>query len=320
MPAVRGRSPAPGALLAALLGLLSFGCAIPESPQTPKEVLLFSEIGNQFLQDSVSSIAPDGSNFNLLLPRQASRSFLYANGISTKTHLLVIAHEITSNQKVEDHLFLYRPRTGELTRLVNQDGDVGFASLAPDDGRIAFEFVPAGQTFGSQLWLTDLTGQTKALTTSQDAQDRYPVWRPDGSEIWFLRVRFSSGEVNSSLMAVFPAGGDPRVVFGRAEQVGAVAFGPDNERFAIWTARGLEMVEAATLARTVILPSSSLPNYVLQAGSLAWSRKQDLLALALVNTRTGASELWIVASDGTNARPIYRVNNGRLYLGSFVEQ
>ena len=300
--------------------LLASGCATQQAQRAAAEVLLFSEIGNQSMQDSVAVIEPDGANFGLLLPRQTNRSFLYAHGNSADTHFLVIAHEIMPNNRVEDHLFLFVPRTGELNRLVSQPGDAGFASFAPDDGRIAFGFVPPGQGGQVQLWITDLAGQARALTAAPNQLDEFPVWRPDGSEIWFLRVQFVAGKVDSSLMKIPPTGGNPAVVFGPSEHVGAVAFSPDNARFAMWTARGLEIVDASTLARNVVLPASALPDLVLQAGSLAWSKKQDLLALALVNTQTGASELWTVAGDGANARPIYHVNDGRLYLGAFVEQ
>jgi len=308
-----------GVVLAAALALLSSACAAPDAQQA-KEVLLFAEIGDQSMQDSISQVAPDGSNFKLLLPRQAGRSFLFAHGNSARTHLLVIAHEAMANNQLEDHLFSYVPRTGELTRLAPPSGDAGFASLAPDDARIAFEFVPADQPLGIQLWLTDRNGQSRALTRSPDQLDRFPVWRLDGSELWFLRVQFKGGRVESSLMRMSPDGGEPTVVFGPSEHVGAVAFAPDNQRFVVWMARGLEVADAGTLARTVVLPIASLPNYVLQAGSLAWSRKQELLAFVLVNTQTGANELWTASADGANARPIYRVEKGSIFLGGFVEQ
>jgi hypothetical protein len=309
-----------GALLVAALAFWTSACAVPDAQQRPRELLLFSEIGNQLTQDSISVIAPDGSNPNVVLPRQAGRSFLYAHGNSLKTHLLALAHEVTPDRRVEDRLYLCLPGDGALHRLADQDGDAGFAGLAPDDERVAFEFIPAGRAGEIQLWAGDLEGRARALTSSPNVQDRFPVWRPDGSEIWFLRVRFSAGQLESSLMAISPAGDDPREIFGPSEHVGGIAFAPSNARFSMWTVRGLEIVDAATLARTVILPAASLPGYVLQAGSLAWSRRQDLIALALVNSQTGSSELWTVATDGANARPIYRVNQGRLFLGSFVEQ
>jgi hypothetical protein len=320
MPYGRNRLSLSCALPAGVLLLFSVGCATQQAQRGAAEVLLFSEMGNQFLQDSVAVIEPDGANFKLLLPRQANRSFLYAHGNSTGTHLLVIAHELMPNNQFEDHLFLYVPRTGKFNRVLSQPGDAGVASLAPDDGRIAFGFVPPGQGGQVQLWITDLAGQARALTGAPNQLDEFPVWRPDGSEIWFLRVQFVAGRVDSSLMKISPAGGSPAVVFGPSEHVGAVAFSPDNARFAMWTPRGLEIVDASTLARNVVLSTSALPDLVLQSGSLAWSRKQDLLALALVNTQTGASELWTVATDGSSARPIYHVNDGRLYLGGFAEQ
>lgn len=65
--------------------------------------------------------------------------------------------------------------------LVPSTGNDGAPTFSPVDDRVAFVSDRSG---AQQLWLSDPTsGETYALTESDEPTLRYPVWRPDGERI-----------------------------------------------------------------------------------------------------------------------------------------
>ncbi len=298
------------------------GCAQPGLQCGTREAILFSEIGNRFFQDSVSLVCPDGAGLQTLLAPQAQplRSFEFAHGTSLKGGLVVLVHQLLPDQTTEDRLFFFNPATGALQQLALPDREQGFANLTPDGGRMAFELVPRLQPAEIQIWADDLsTGQLTQLTAAAGAQDRYPSWRPGDQEIIFLRLAFTAQGLESRLMRVDAAGGNPSVLFSREEGIASAAYARDCDCFAMWSAKGLEIVNRADLSRRLVMSSSSFLNFVVVGGSLAWSQTQNLIAFSLFNTKAQQYELWTIRGDGSDARSIHASKDGRIIVSGFVQ-
>ncbi len=307
--------------LIGVLVVVAAGCGQPWSNSDPNDAILFSTIGNAFFQDFVFVIRSDGSGLRPLLAPEGNRSFPFAHGNSLRRELAVTVHEITAQRTVENHLYLFRPSNGALRRVVNQDGTEALGSLSPDEASIVFEFSPNAPPPQIQLWILDLgTGQVRQLTNPVGVFDEFPKWRPDGQEILFLRLLFSPTRAQSTLMRISPAGGEASIVFGPEEEIAAATYAPAGDRLAIWSRTGLETVEAASLKRQVILPLSSVQGFDFVGGGLIWSPTEDKIAFALFNRRLNQYELWTVHSDGSDAKPIHSVPDGRILVGAFVQQ
>ncbi len=308
--------------LVGVVFILAGGCSELGLRSDNGQSILFSEIGSQFFQDSVFLIHSNGSRLRTILAAQPGRSFPFAHGNSLRTQLVVLVHQLTPEQKVENRIHLYRPATGDLTRVaIGQEGFEGFASLAPGDDRIAFAFTPTSRVPSVEIWMHDLSsGESRKLTGADRAQDTFPCWRPDGREIIFLRLLLSGPALQTVLMAVPSDGGNARVLLGPEDGVAAACFAPDGNRIAIWSRRGLEVVRLSDFRREVILEGSLFPGHQFVGAGITWSATEDRIAFALFNTRTGQHELWTVASDGSGRRQIFTTKGGRIVVSSFVRE
>jgi Tol biopolymer transport system component len=205
-----------------------------------------------------------------------------------------------------------------------QNGTEGFGALSPDARRVVYEFVPNGGPIQTQLWVKDLsTGQELQLTTQTQPRtdDVFPIWRPNGQEIWFMREvyppDFSTFAI--TLMRQNASGGVPSVVFGSDQQVGGVAFSAAGDRLAMFSLQGIEIVDAATLQRSVVLPHAAFAGKSFWLGSLFWSADRDLLAFVVSVGQTNQWEIWTVKPDGTDQKMIHTEMTSVMYLGGFVK-
>lgn len=288
-------------------------------------MILFVTIGLQPFQDSVSTIAPDGSHLKRILTPQRGKSYTYAAGNSLQKQLVVTVHELDATGQVVDHLYLYTPQTSSWRRLINKDGMEGAGYMAPDDSRVAFVFAPAGQPTQLRPWLTNLQSNETFKLTADDheegAWDGYFNWKPDGKEFTFLRLRrASSAGLTSTLMRIPASGGEPVEVLEPGEWVFAACYSPDGKRLAILTKAGLEIFEILTKRRDVLLRWDQLPTPQYRTGGLIWSNDTDTIAFSILNKQAQRYQLWTILSDGRNSRKIYEqdANEGQLTVTSFV--
>lgn len=204
-----------------------------------------------------------------------------------------------------------------------QDGTEGFGALSPDSKRAVYEFTPnGGQT--TELWVKDLTsGQELQLTTLTQPRtdDVFPVWKPDGQEIWFIREVFPPdfSSVTTTLMRESASGGGPSVVFGADQAIEGIAFSASGDRFAVSAAQGLEIVDTTTLQASVVLPQSAFSGISFNQGTLFWSADRDLLAFVATVPHTNQQQIWTVKPDGTGLKMVHSENALVMYLGGFVK-
>jgi Tol biopolymer transport system component len=311
--------------LTSLLTFLIAGCGSSKTGQHSTELILFTTIGNRPFSDSISTVEPDGSNVNRILPPHGRRSYLHASGNSLQKSMTLLVHELNLRQQVEDHIFIYQPGSGKWNRLLTMEGLEGSAYMSPDDKHVAFVFAPQDQRSQLRLWVADLeTTEFRRLTTDnieQGAWEGYASWRPDGQEIAFIRLGVAQDGVETTLMRVPLSGGEPAVLLGPGtNEVTAVCYAPDGQRLALMTKEGLELLDLKEQKRTVIRPWSEMPNKQFQTGGLAWLRTQDKIAFTLFDNQTHEYEIWTVPSSGRDAKKIYRGNqaDGRVVIMSSI--
>jgi Tol biopolymer transport system component/DNA-binding winged helix-turn-helix (wHTH) protein len=111
-------------------------------------------------------------------------------------------------------------REPEQHALVPSTGNDGAPTFSPIDDRVAFVSDRSG---AQQLWLNDpATGETYALTDSDEPTLRYPVWRPDGARL----VITARGESLGRLIEIDIATRTRRVLTAPDEDVRYGVYGP----------------------------------------------------------------------------------------------
>jgi Tol biopolymer transport system component len=299
--------------------LVVFGdCSQRSHKVHSSEAILFVTEGKLPFQDYVYQIDPDGLNLERLLSPTSNRSYIAISGNSLQSNLVVTAHETSQTGQIEDHIYLYRPKSGEWHRLIMKEGLEGDGVLSPDESKVVFTFTTKERPREYRLWIADLsTGETRQLTTGEEnTWDAHPSWKPDSQEIAFIRFRLADGSFTSKLMTVSSSSGEPTTLLN--EIVANACYSPDGKQVLMLTDRGLEILDASA-GRTVIVPWSEFANYKFEAGGLVWDRTQNKIAFALLNTQSNQYELWTVSSDGKNTKQLYTVKSGRIHVASFVK-
>lgn len=305
--------------LSGLLSLAAAGCV----SSSRREILVFTTIVDG--EYRISTIWSDGSHLKPFLVSQKDRNYAFASGNSLRSLFIVLVQERNPEGVREDHLYAYYPTESSWHRLEVGDGYEGSGVVSPDNGRAVFTLAPR-QPFGKlRLWTLNLqTGQANRLTGQEGEADRgewdqYPAWSPDGQQVSFMRYQRADHGVSSALMQIPSTGGKPSVVLGTDQGIGGFCYAPDGKRLAVLTQRGLEVIGIPELSRTIILPWNRFPNYQFRTGGLKWSRTEDKIALALFNQQRKQSELWIISTDGKDAKLIYSVPSEILVLSSFIQ-
>src|SRR5205807_9592283 len=112
-------------ICAIITGILLLSCITHLCRPKPTEVAIFTTLGNRPFSDSISTVWPDGSRVERLLSPKGRKSYLSASGNSLIKVLVVTVYESVSNNKKENHLFLYEPTSGNWRRLVMKEGAEG---------------------------------------------------------------------------------------------------------------------------------------------------------------------------------------------------
>nr|BBH86492.1 peptidase [Thermosporothrix sp. COM3] len=131
-------------------------------------------------------------------------------------------------------------RRAALADLLMQERSPSAVALAPDGKRVAFvvtEPVPGAQTFSRRIWLTDLEGNARPLTTGKQ-NEREPCWSPDGR--WLAFVATPEGQQKPQLYRINPDGGDPEQLCSMPNGVMNLAWAPDGSRISFLSLEGEE--------------------------------------------------------------------------------
>ena len=288
------------------------------------EAIAFSEISKSAFGDSVSLVCADGGQYRPLLRPAGSRSFLFVNGLALSRPLLIsVLESVRLQAQPETHLYFFELDRALLRPVPSLIGQQAHAALSPDASLIAYEST-GDPSAPLRLVITDTqTAQNFLIPTAPNATDNLPTWSPDGKELMFIRLGYATGgniPLTATLMTTsFPLG-PPSPVFGPTDIVTSSDYSADGHRFAIWSPYGLEIVDRQTLNRTIILQTSSLAPRIPGTAGLIWGGSSGTLAFTFYNNQTSASELWTIREDGADARQVFSVTDGMLYVGSYVRQ
>jgi len=130
-------------------------------------------------------------------------------------------------------------REGVALGVVGPTAKYNDLSLSRDETRLAVTVVTAAESVNGDIWLIDLTRNTRARFTSDAAQDWHPVWSPDGSRLAFSSTRLAGGRQNAIFWKNTANIGSEEVV----------SQGPANQRLNDWSPDGKLMLFENTTGR-----------------------------------------------------------------------
>jgi dipeptidyl aminopeptidase/acylaminoacyl peptidase len=225
---------------------------------------------------------------------------------------LAVVTRQTKNGVAKDQINLCERGGDRCEQIATEDGYKGFAVLSPDNRQVVFSLSPPEPYGRHRLWISDLeTKKTQQLTkdTQADNQswDQYPLWRPDGKEIAFIRATrdATARKIVTSLQHIPSSDGEPQPLLSTNEAIAGYCYSPDGSRLAAFTTRGLDLIDLPSGHTTTLLAWASIPDRIFRASGMVWFRLHNTIAFALFNSKTSEYELWSVPTDGGPASVVY---------------
>lgn len=301
-----------------LLVVAAFGCSAHKSGEDSEALLLTAYTGAGC---KVYRIGADGKDRKELFKSTDGGNYIYVSGNSTRGPLVVVKRE-TKNGAPEDHINLCEVGSNRCQPIAETEhGYKGYGVLSPDSRQVVFSMSPPEPYGRHRLWIFDLeTKETQQLTrdTPADSQswDSYPLWRPDGKEIAFIRATRGTNSIATSLQRVPASGGEPTPLLSTNEPIAGYCYSPDGSRLAAFTSRGLELIDLSSEERTTLLGWGSIPDRKFHASGMVWFRIHNTIAFALHNDKTNEFELWSVPADGKPASVLYKQPAAQMTVSS----
>jgi dipeptidyl aminopeptidase/acylaminoacyl peptidase len=176
-----------------------------------------------------------------------------------------------------------------------------YPAYSPDGASIAFI-----RDTGSErsLMLRDLARGAESQLTSASSDISRPVWTMDGRHLIYSTY-VAAGNAANSLWTVATSGGEPRRIIGTGDGAGYPSTARHTERLAYLQTRVDYNLYKADLSKRP-------PAVVAFPGSSQMDSSPDVSPdgsrVVFVSDRSGPTEIWTMAVDGSDARPVTTMN------------
>lgn len=295
--------------LANLLVVTAFGCS-PFKPGKGAEGFLLTVY--TVAGSKVYRVSADGKDRKQVFKATEGINYVYVSGNSMNGPLVVVTRQ-TQNGFPSDQIKLCEPASDRCEQIVTENGYKGYGVLSPDSRQVVFSMSPPEPYARHRLWIFDLEQKrTQQLTkdTPADSQswDSYPLWRPDGKEIAFIRATrdASANKIITSLQHIPSTGGEPKPLLSRDETIAGYCYSADGSRLAAFTSRGLDLIDLPSEHTITLLTWASIPNRIFRASGMVWFPVSNTIVFALANNQTNEFELWSVPADGRPGSVVYK--------------
>ena len=211
-------------------------------------------------------------------------------------------HPVAPDFGPGNNLELVRIATGERTTMTAGDHDKSNPRFSPDGLHVAYESDGA-------IWSVDVgTGEMKRLTLSPSS-DRAPAWSPDGTQIAFISGRRGgSTDRTGTRVWVMSAEGEMegiRVLTENSLGYSDLQWSPDGRWLLATASEPGDHIYSNAIFRVDVETGETrrlTPNdgYYYQHGR--WS--PDGTTVALLSDRQGYLNIWLMAPDGQELRPL----------------
>ena len=286
-----------------------------------KEILAFDEVGRSSNGDRFRAINGVGDLVNPDIPPIPGTTILSGSSASLSGPWILLVHNVTVNQP--DQLYIYDSAMDRPRPLGTGAGVDGRGVVSPSGRLLAYTHAPLENRALYSLWIRDLnTGLSSQLThVTPGAWDYAPTWSPDEKKVAFVRVDMALGRAQTSAKIVDLGSSETSCILPENEAALGVAFGRANDRVAILTTRGVEMLSFVSGTRNLIMPTSALGGWGWRLGGIAMSMFDDeKVVFAVFSRKSWRSELWCIPSDRiASPTSIYSIRDATIETPSFIQ-
>jgi hypothetical protein len=304
---------------AGLAFLLMHGCSSGHNRDLGREAFIFAHVGNAPFTDSIETVGLEGGRAQVLLAPERRRSYLFAAGRSLSDRLAVLVHQADQVGTISDYLSFYYPKTKQWDPMTDQEGGVGSGVVSPDNLSIAFIRDAKARAGLAGLWLFDIQNKKSTHLVSDSPPTHWhanPAWRPNSKQIGLLELTRSDRGLSVQVVLSDLESNREEVLLA---PVGAFCFSPDGTQVGLLTNVGLEVLSIASRERKIIAPWSVFQGRTYNGGGMSWSLHRSLLAIALFDQKSAASEIWTFPLDQLGSKRVYS-SRGWIRGLSFIER
>jgi TolB protein len=194
-------------------------------------------------------------------------------------------------------LFLMNADGSGVRQLTHTPVDEGYPSFSPDGTQIAFD--SDGPDGNFDIYLMKADGSEVRRLTTDPGRDLSPAWSPDGRTIAFMSERVAKPEFDVYLMNTDGSSQERLTTSGTNW---FPQYSPDGGRLAFHVGRDVHVLDLAThtLTRLTTDPANGM--------FPSWS--PDGRRLAFMSWRNGPTQVFTMASDGSDQRTLVSMPTG----------